>query len=88
MIEIITDLRENMKDNKVEVEAGAGIEAIVKTMLQGMQDRHLDGREEMIGEKKVERKKILTEVTTDRQIRRRIGIMMHQQMWIRSEGDL
>lgn len=88
MIEIITDLRENMKDNKVEVEAGAGIEAIVETMLQGMQDRHLDGREEMIEEKKVERKKILTEVTTDRQIRRRIGIMMHQQMWIRSEGDL
>ena len=88
MIEIITDLRENMKDNKVEVEAGAGIEAIVETMLQGMQDRHLDGREEMIGAKKVERKKILTEVTTDRQIRRRIGIMMHQQMWIRSEGDL
>ena len=88
MIEIITDLRENMKDNKVEVEAGAGIEAIVGTMLQGMQDHHLDGREEMIEEKKVERKKILTEVTTDRQIRRRIGIMMHQQMWIRSEGDL
>ena len=88
MIEIRTDLRENMKDNKVEVEAGAGIEAIVETMLQGMQDRHLDGREEMIEEKKVERKKILTEVTTDRQIRRRIGIMMHQQMWIRSEGDL
>ena len=88
MIEIITDLRENMKDNKVEVEAGAGIEAIVETMLQGMQDRHLNGREEMIEEKKVERKKILTEVTTDRQIRRRIGIMMHQQMWIRSEGGL
>ena len=88
MIEIRTDLRENMKDNKVEVGAGVEVEAIVKTMITGIQDNQLDGRQGMAGEMKVERRIISVEVTTGRQIRRRIGIMMRQQIQIRSEGDL
>ena len=88
MIEIRTDLRENMKDNKVEVGAGVEVEAIVETMITGMQDNRLGGRQGMIGELKVERRIISVEVITDRQIRRRIGIMMHQQIRIRSEEDL
>ena len=66
MIVTKADLKETMKDVAVEVGAGVDIGATVAMIALGRQDDRPDGLQEMIGEMKIDERKLTTEVTTDR----------------------
>ena len=63
MIVTKADLKETMKD--VEVGAGVEIGATAAMIALGRQDDRPDGLQEMIGEMKIDERKLTTEVTTD-----------------------